>query len=81
MFGERVSIDAEANGVEIYGGFSCADWTYDATAKTSVVSPTPLALHIVEADDAHALQLFLWPGFKRCTATITPVIEHPVDKG
>jgi hypothetical protein len=51
VFGERVSIDAEANGVEIYGGFSCDDWTYDATAKTSVVSPTPLALHIVEADD------------------------------
>jgi hypothetical protein len=51
VFGERVSIDAEANGVEIYGGFSCDDWTYDATAKTSVVSPTPLALHIVDAED------------------------------
>jgi len=36
--------------------------------------------YIVEADDAMAIQRFLWPGFKRCTATVTPVIEVPVSK-
>jgi hypothetical protein len=36
--------------------------------------------YIVEADDAMAIQQFLWPGFKRCTATVTPVIETPVKK-
>ena len=36
--------------------------------------------YIVEADNAMAIQQFLWPGFKRCTATVTPVIEVPVQK-
>jgi hypothetical protein len=36
--------------------------------------------YIVEADDVNAIQKFLWPGFKRCTATITPVSEVPVPK-
>jgi len=36
--------------------------------------------YIVEADDVNALQKFLWPGFKRCTSTITPVSEVPVPK-
>jgi hypothetical protein len=33
---------------------------------------------IVEADDWNALQRFLLPGFRRATATITPVSELPV---
>jgi hypothetical protein len=33
---------------------------------------------IVEADDVTAIHKFLFPGFKRCTATITPVSEVPV---
>jgi hypothetical protein len=28
---------------------------------------------VVEADDVNAIHKFLWPGFKRCTSTITPV--------
>jgi len=39
-----------------------------------------ILFYIVEADDAMAIQQFLWPGFKRCTATVTPVIETPVTK-
>ena len=35
---------------------------------------------IVEADDINAIHKFLWPGFKRCTSTITPVSEVPVPK-
>ena len=35
---------------------------------------------VVEADDVNAIHKFLWPGFKRCTSTITPVSEVPVPK-
>jgi hypothetical protein len=35
---------------------------------------------IVEADDVNAIHKFLWPGFERCTATVTPVSEVPVPK-
>jgi hypothetical protein len=35
---------------------------------------------IVETDDVNALHKFLWPGFERCTSTITPVSEVPVPK-
>jgi len=33
---------------------------------------------IVEADDVNAIHKFLYPGFKRCTATTTPVSETSV---
>jgi hypothetical protein len=35
---------------------------------------------VVEADDVNALHKFLWPGFQRCSSTITPVSEVPVPK-
>jgi len=34
--------------------------------------------YIVEAEDAHAINAFLMPGWKRCTSTVTPVSEVPV---
>jgi hypothetical protein len=34
--------------------------------------------YIVEADSLEPIQKFLDPGFKRCTATITPVSEQPI---
>ena len=36
--------------------------------------------YIVEADDVNAVHKFLWPGFRRCTATVTPVSAVPVPK-
>lgn len=33
---------------------------------------------VVEAADIDQLNAFLLPGMKSCTATITPVSEHPV---
>jgi hypothetical protein len=36
--------------------------------------------YIVETDDIDALNKFLWPGFERCTSTITPVSDVPVPK-
>ena len=35
---------------------------------------------VIEADDTDSIHKFLWPGFKRCTSTITPVSEVPVPK-
>jgi hypothetical protein len=35
---------------------------------------------VVEADDVNAIHKFLWPGFRSCTSTITPVSEVPVRK-
>lgn len=34
--------------------------------------------YIVEAESSKGLHGFLDPGFKRCTATITPVSEEPI---
>jgi hypothetical protein len=39
-----------------------------------------MLFYIVETSDVNAIQKFLWPGFKRCTATVTPVSEVPVPK-
>ena len=33
---------------------------------------------LVEADDLDAVHLFLAPGMKTCTASITPVSDHPM---
>ena len=64
--GSNSLFDASAKGIKLIG-------RYGANAQHTL-------FYIVEAEDANALQRFLWPGFKRCTATITPVIEHPVRK-
>lgn len=34
--------------------------------------------YIVEADSLEAVHKFLDPGWKRCTATVTPVSEEPI---
>ncbi len=34
--------------------------------------------YIVETDDVENIQKFLFPGFKRCTARITPVAEAAI---
>lgn len=34
--------------------------------------------YIVEAESLSAIQLFLLPGFKRCTSKVTPVSEEPI---
>jgi hypothetical protein len=44
---ESVSID-HAEGLELYGGFSCADWSYDTQLKSVVASGRTRALHVSE---------------------------------
>ena len=46
VYDESVTIDDAASGLEMFGGFSCDDWSYSETAKSRVASPTALALHI-----------------------------------
>ncbi len=36
--------------------------------------------YIVEADSIDAVQQFLLPGFKRCTCSISPVSEEPIER-
>ncbi len=38
-YAEQVTIDAAHDGVNLYGGFSCASWSY-ATTNTATVAPT-----------------------------------------
>jgi hypothetical protein len=37
-------------------------------------------LFVIVETDVNAIHKFLWPGFKRCTSTVTPVSEVPVPK-
>ena len=40
--------------------------------------PQHVIYYIVEADNLEAIHKFLDPGFKRCTATISPVSEASI---
>ena len=64
--GSNSLYDPTVKGIKLIG-------RYGANAQHTL-------FYIVEADDVNALQRFLWPGFKRCTSTITPVSEVPVPK-
>jgi hypothetical protein len=64
--GSNTLFDPNVEGVKLIG-------RYGANAQHTM-------FYIVEADDVDALQKFLFPGFKRCTATITPVSEVPVPR-
>ena len=64
--GSNSLVDSTVPGVKVIGRFGA--------------NSQHILFYIVEADDAMAIQQFLWPGFKRCTATVTPVIETPVTK-
>jgi hypothetical protein len=62
--GSNSLFDADAEGIRLVG-------RYGANAQHTM-------FYVVETDDVDALQKFLWPGFQKCTSTITPVSEVPV---
>ena len=62
--GSNSLFDPSAEGVKLIG-------RYGANSEHTL-------FFIVETDDWQALQKFLIPGFKRATATITPVSEVPI---
>ncbi|MBI5535958.1 MAG: hypothetical protein HY898_24775 [Deltaproteobacteria bacterium] len=46
-YAEQVTIDATLDGLKLYGGFKCSDWSYDAAAKAKVKpSAAGLALSV-----------------------------------
>ena len=64
--GPQILRDPTADGVKVLG-------SYSAFAEH-------VTYYIVEADDLAAIHQFLFPGFKRCTCTITPVSEESITK-
>jgi len=64
--GSNSLYDAAVDGVTLIG-------RYGANAQHTL-------FYVVEADDVNAIHRFLWPGFRTCTSTITPVSEVPVPK-
>lgn len=64
--GSNSLYDATVEGVTLIG-------RYGANAQHTLFL-------VVEADDINAVHRFLWPGFTRCTSTVTPVSEVPVPK-
>lgn len=62
--GSNSLYDDTVDGVKLIG-------RYGANAQHTL-------FFVVEADDVNAIQRFLWPGFRSCTSTVTPVSEVPV---
>lgn len=62
--GSNSLYDDTVEGVKLIG-------RYGANAQHTL-------FYVVEADSVNSIQKFLWPGFERCTSTVTPVSEHPV---
>jgi hypothetical protein len=62
--GSKILYDPKAEAVELHA-------MYGAFAQHVIY-------YIVEADSLKAIHKFLDPGFKRCTATITPVSEESI---
>ena len=62
--GSRSLHDASVDGVEVHG-------LYGAFMEHTIFM-------VVEADDLERLNLFLLPGMRTCTTTITPVSTEPL---
>lgn len=45
-YSEQILLDGTTDGLRIYGGFSCDDWSYKKDRNSSVLSPEPIALRI-----------------------------------
>lgn len=45
-YSEKISLDAASDGIHLYGGFECANWTYATTRSAQVLSPSNIALRI-----------------------------------
>lgn len=45
-YAEKVTLSKATDGIHIYGGFACEDWSYSTTRSSAVVSPENIALRI-----------------------------------
>ncbi len=64
--GADVLIDKNAQGVNVKGRWGA--WSHH------------IIWYLVEADSLDAIQRFVDPGIKRCTCTIEPVGEAPIQR-
>jgi len=64
--GSKTLYDPNAKGVDLKA-------IYGAFAEHVIY-------YVVEANDIETVNNFLFPGFKRCTHTITPVSQVPIVK-
>lgn len=62
--GSKILYDAGAEGVTLRA-------MYGAFSEHVIY-------YVVEADSLEAVHRFLDPGWTRCTATVTPVVEEPI---
>lgn len=53
-YAESLHLDAAASGIEMFGGFSCVDWSYDVARKSVVGSTAATALHVSGLEGLHA---------------------------
>ena len=45
-YSEQLVLDASIDGIALYGGFRCDDWTYSTARQATVNAPTPIAVKI-----------------------------------
>ena len=45
-FAERLQLGTALDGLQLFGGFSCSDWSYDTALVSHVDSPFPSALEL-----------------------------------
>ncbi|MBI2846547.1 MAG: hypothetical protein HYX82_01550 [Chloroflexi bacterium] len=64
--GSKVLRDDKAKGVKVRAVFGAY--------------PQHTIWYVLEADTIGAVQDFLTPGFTRCTSTVTPISEEPMEK-
>lgn len=64
--GSDTLIDKDAKGITVKGRWG--DWGHHTI------------WYLVETDNIEAIQRFLDPGMKRCTATVEPVSEAPIKR-
>jgi hypothetical protein len=55
---EQLVLDASLDGIELYGGFSCSDWTYSTARHATLKAPTPIAVKIENLSVGFSVQDF-----------------------
>src|SRR6266545_1207930 len=65
-YAEQLVIDAMLDGIGMYGGFSCSDWTYSTTRRASVRAPTTTGVKISKLATGLTVQDF---AFRAADAT------------
>jgi hypothetical protein len=55
-YAEKITITAATDGVRLYGGFECDNWSHDVTRYVTVESPEPIALRIQSLNEGARIE-------------------------